>query len=84
MAAEASPTAARAFAPSRCSPARPALAANAVQSCHRSVILARVQSSCADLALAQAGSTFGVVTYTYPNVSAKVIPAFVKVVTANV
>jgi hypothetical protein len=81
MAAEASPTAARAFAPSRCSPA---LAANAVQSCHRSVILARDQSSCADLALAQAGSTFGVVTYTYPNVSAKVIPAFVKVVTANV
>jgi hypothetical protein len=32
----------------------------------------------------QAGNTFGVVTYTYPNVSAKVIPAFVKVVTANV
>ena len=32
----------------------------------------------------QAGSTFGVVTYTYPNVSAKVIPAFVKIVTANV
>ena len=34
--------------------------------------------------LSQAGNTFGVVTYTYPNVSAKVIPAFVKVVTANV